>query len=94
MYQEFEDGSITVSYEDYNVESLGGADYEAIYTLSRENANKLKQILEKKSGENKDKEVPLKELIINRFGPNLKNESFSSFCDSNGIKYEFNSFVH
>ena len=30
MYQELEDGSITVSYEDYNVESFGGADYEAI----------------------------------------------------------------
>ena len=97
MYQELEDGSITVSYEDYNVESFGGADYEAIYTLSKENANKLKEILKKKSGENKinsDKEVSLKELIINRFGPNLKNESFSKFCDSNGIKYKFNSFVH
>ena len=94
MYQELEDGSITVSYEDYNVESFGGADYEAIYTLSKENANKLKQILEKKSGENNGKEISLKELIIKRFGPNLKKESFSSFCNSNGIKYKFNSFVH
>ena len=94
MYQELEDGSITVSYEDYNVECFGGSDYEVIYTLSKENANKLKQILEEKNGKNKDKEVSLKELIINRFGPNLKKESFSTFCDSNGIKYEFNSFVH
>ena len=97
MYQENEDGSVSVSYEDYNVESFGGADYEVIYTFSKENANKLKQILEKKRGENKDnsgKEMSLKELIIDRFGPNLNKESFSSFCDSNGIIYEFNSFVH
>ena len=35
MYKENEDGSIILSYEDYNVEAFGGADYEAIYELSK-----------------------------------------------------------
>ncbi len=93
MYRELNNGNIEISYEDYNVETFGGGDYEAIYTLTKENSDKLKEILK---NENKEalSNLTLKELIINKFGPNLKKASFSSYCKANDIKYELQTYVH
>ena len=48
MFKRLDNGGIELSYEDYNVESLGGADYEAIYNLSKEESDKLFNLLEKR----------------------------------------------
>ena len=47
MFKRLEDGGISLSYEDYNVEAFGGADYEVIYTLTMEESNKLYDNLDK-----------------------------------------------
>ena len=95
MYKENEDGSIILSYEDYNVEAFGGADYEAIYELSKENADKLKEILLNDNEATQGQEnLDLKTLIINKFGEELKKHSFALFCDKKKIIYKLNTYIH
>ena len=95
MFKILEDGSISLSYEDYNVEAFEGADYEVIYTITMEESNKLYNKLDKeyrsKGGKNN---LYLQELIYDKFGERLEKMSFAKFCDENGIKYKLNTFVH
>ena len=95
MFKRLEDGGISLSYEDYNVEAFGGADYEVIYTLTMEEYNKLYDNLDKeyrsKGGKNK---LYLQDLIYDKFGERLEKMSFAKFCDENGIKYKLNTFVN
>jgi hypothetical protein len=95
MFKRLEDGSISLSYEDYNVEAFGGADYEVIYTITMEESNKLYNKLDKeyrsKGGKNN---LYLQELIYDKFGERLEKMSFAKFCAENGIKYKLNTFVH
>ena len=93
MFRELEDGVIEISYEDYNVEAFGGADYEAIYRLTSDNAEKLKDALEKENPESKGKNT-LKELILKKFGENLEKASFANYCKTNNIKYDLKTFIH
>ena len=95
MFKRLDNGGIELSYEDYNVESLGGADYEAIYNLSKDNSDKLYTLLDKNYKENGGKNnLDLKELILNKFGENLEKASFAKYCSENNIKYELHTFVH
>ena len=95
MFKRLENGDIELSYEDYNVESLGGADYEAIYNLSKENSDTLYSLLDKEYKEKGGKNnLDLKGLILDKFGENLKKYSFAKYCDDNNIKYELHTFVH
>ena len=95
MYRELNNGSIEISYEDYNVEAFGGADYEAIYTLTLEASNKLYDLLDKEYKEKGGKDnLELKELIHYKFGERLEKESFASYCGKQGIKYDLKTFVH
>ena len=95
MFKRLDNGGIELSYEDYNVESLGGADYEAIYNLSKEESDKLFNLLEKEYKENGDKNnLDLKQLILNKFGENLNKASFAKYCKENNIKYDLHTFVH
>ena len=93
MFRELEGGEIEISYEDYNVEAFGGADYEAIYRLTSENAEKLKEVLKNENLESNGN-LTLKELILNKFGENLEKESFAKYCDTKNIKYKLQTFVH
>ena len=93
MYKELSNGDIEISYEDYNVEAFGGADYEAIYTLTSENAEKLNNVLLEEDGGSKEN-VSLKELIIKKFGQNLEKESFAKYCDCHNIKYDLQTYIH
>ena len=43
MLEEKEDGSIHIEVDDYNVDSLGGRDFECHFTLDKENAELLKK---------------------------------------------------
>ena len=95
MFERLQDGGIRLSYEDYNVESFGGADYEAIYTLTLEASNKLYDLLDKEYKEKGGKDnLELKELIHYKFGERLEKESFASYCGKQGIKYDLKTFVH
>ena len=95
MFQRLKDGGITLTYEDYNVEAFGGSDFEVIYTLTKESAEQLNDLLIKvyKEKEGKDNS-DLKSLIIYKFGERLEKISFASYCDSHNIKYELQTFVH
>ena len=95
MFQRLKDGGITLTYEDYNVEAFGGADYEVIYTLTKEESDKLNDLLIKEYKEKEGKDnLDLKILIIYKFGERLEKISFASYCDSHNIKYELQTFVH
>ena len=95
MFKRLENGGIELSYEDYNAESFGGADYEAIYNLTKEASDKLYNILDKEYKENGgNNNLDLKELIHNKFGERLEKESFAKFCDMKEIKYDLHTFVH
>ena len=95
MFQSLEDGGIRLTYEDYNVEFFGGVDYEAIYTLNKEESDKLYNILNEEYIKNGGKDnLDLKDLILHFFGERLEKKSFSSYCNKNNIKYELKTFVH
>ena len=95
MFQTLKDGGITLTYEDYNVEAFGGSDYEVIYTLTKESAEKLNDLLIKEYKEKEGKDnLDVKDLIHYKFGERLEKESFASYCDKNNIKYELQTFVH
>ena len=78
---EKEDGGIELSYEDYDVEMLGGNDYEVIYSINSENTKKLRSYLSKKHTGN------LEEMIAEEFGISLDKKSFAKMCNDEGISY-------
>ena len=84
---EHDDGSISVSYEDYEVEAFGGADYEASYSLDPVNAGKLRTFLKVTDT------YSLKEAITDYFGIYLDQKSFAAECDENGIKYDLFTWI-
>ena len=81
MFYEYEDGSIKIEYEDYVVDMYGGCDYESIYRLDKENAEKLRKHLEKTHTGS------LKEMLNEEFGSNLKKKSIEKELDRLKIKY-------
>ena len=81
MLQEKADGSIHIEVNDYNVESLGGLDYECHFSLSKDNADSLRKAVSHHGG-------TFKENLIKEFGKNLDIPKFQNFCHSNNIKYE------
>ena len=81
VLKEQKDGGISLSYEDYDVDLLGGRDYEVNYSLDAENVQKLRSYLsEKHTG-------TLKEMIVEEFGTNLDKKSFSQTCKDEGISF-------
>ena len=81
ILKEKEDGGIELSYEDYDVEMLGGNDYEVIYSIDSENTKKLRSYLSKKHTGN------LEEMIAEEFGISLDKKSFAKMCNDEGISY-------
>ena len=95
MFKRLKNGGIELSYEDYNVESFGSGDYEAIYKLSKEASDQLYNLLDKEYKETGEKNnLDLKDLILNKFGERLEKSSFASYCNKKNIKYELHTFVH
>ena len=82
ILNEHKDGGISLSYEDYDVEFLGGSDYEVNYSLNAENANKLRSYLSAKHT------GTLEEMIAEEFGISLDKKSFSQTCKDEGIAFE------
>lgn len=81
LLTENEDGSIVVEYEDYDT-PMGG-DYQSIYNLDKENADKLRVLLKKKHPL-----LSFKAALIWEVGKNLNDEKFQKLCTKNRIKYD------
>lgn len=81
---EYEDGKLKISTEDYFV---GGGSYETIYTLDKENKEKLAALLAHHEG-------TLEEKICAEFGKCMDNEhSFIEYCKEHDIKYELFTWI-
>lgn len=72
---EFEDDRLKIYTEDY---FEGGGSYEAIYTLDKENNNKLAALLAHHEG-------TLEEKIRAVFGKCMEKYSFVAFCKEHDI---------
>lgn len=86
-FVERDDGSVLLSYTDYNVEIFGGDDYEVKYVIDSENVVKLREYLEKNNS------GTLEEMIINEFGIHLDKKSFAAVCKEQGIEYQLNTWI-
>jgi hypothetical protein len=80
-------GGVTIGIEDYNVESLGGSDYEWSYTLDCRNRIKMTRILSMSQAGS------LEQMIAAEFGRHLDKKSIRLWLNANGIEYEFFSWV-
>ncbi len=79
-----DDGNaLTISYEDYGVDSCGGGDYEVTYTLSKENRLKLYEKLTDAGYFGS-----LSDMIKECFGLSFEKESFSDYCSRNNIDFD------
>lgn len=87
LLKEHDDGSLEISYEDYDVEIFGGGDYEAIYNIDTENAEKLRRYLMKSHSGS------MEEMLVDEFGIHMDKRSFASTCDENGIQYELFTWI-
>ena len=76
-----EDGSIVVEYEDYDT-PMGG-DYQSIYNLDKENADKLRKVLKQMHPL-----LSFKKALIWEVGKNLNDEKFQKLCNNNNIKFD------
>lgn len=80
---EFEDGKLKITTEDFFV---GGGSYETIYTLDKENKDKLAALLAHHEG-------TLEEKIRAEFGKCLEKHSFIEFCKQHDIRYELFTWI-
>lgn len=79
---EQEYGSLKITQADYNVSYYDGMDVEAIYTLDKENVQKLKECLQR------NHKGKLKNTMVEEFGRCFEKKSFSKLCEEYGIEYE------
>jgi thiamine monophosphate kinase len=82
IFTDMGDRGVSFGYEDYEVECFGGGDYEVIYTLDRENAEKMTRILaEHYSGS-------LKEMILQHFGLHMDQDSAYNWMEEHGVVFK------
>ena len=75
--------ALIVGYEDFDVDLLGGGDYEATYLLSKENRLKLYKALTAEGHTGN-----LSHMVLDHFGLSLEKESFSDYCSRHGIVFQ------
>lgn len=78
---------LEIQYEDLDVETFGGSDCEAIYTLNQENRQKLFTLL------SEDHCGSLREMIIDHFGSYLEKESLITFLQRHSIEYTLFTWI-
>lgn len=81
------DGTAEIGYEDYDVEFFGGANYEVMYFLDKDNFELLLDSLG----------ITMKDNIINHlkdvFGKNFDSNKFEDFCNEKNITFERNVHI-
>ena len=80
--------SLTVNYEDFDVECFGGSDYEVTYTLDKHNRQKLWKALKEEGLEG-----TLEQMILTHFGKYLDKDSFNSYCKDRKIIFDLFTWV-
>lgn len=80
-------GKTSIGYEDYNVEFLGGCDYEAIYSFDVKNSKRLEKVLGAAGEEDLIAE------ITEKLGECLDKGSFAGFCNEKRIRYELFTWI-
>ena len=80
--------TLTVNYEDYDVEAFGGSDYEVTYTLDADNRQKLCDALKAEGLQGS-----LEEMILSHFGEYLDQDSFDNYCQTRNIKFDLFTWV-
>lgn len=86
LLTERKDGSIIVGYVDYEVEFFGGRDYESIYDLNKENADKLRTYFTHLCY------PTLKDGLVDKVGKNFSDSEFCKLCDMLGVKFKHNTW--
>ena len=79
---------LSVNCEDFDVEFLGGCDYEYTYRFDKSNRDRLWTLL-RANGLGGSME----DMIRAYFGACLEKRPFGGFCDANGIRYELFTWV-
>ena len=77
-----EKGGLRVEYVDYGVSEFGGGDFQSIYDLDKQNADKLAAHL------NSLGYGDVKEGLEALFGKKFSDDGFCALCKKLGIKYE------
>ncbi|MBQ7624945.1 MAG: hypothetical protein IJS65_06705 [Clostridia bacterium] len=79
---ENDDGTVELFFCDFDVEMLGGSDYECTIKFDRENSEKFRNVLSKRySGS-------LEEMVVAAFTSNFSVPVFEDFCKKNGIVFD------
>lgn len=81
------DGSAEIGYEDYGVDFFGGADYEVMYYLDKNNFGLLLDALDISVKNN------IKNHLIEAFDKNFNSNKFEDFCKGKNITFERNTHI-
>lgn len=82
LYTKNADGSMRVEYVDYGVGAFGGGDFESIYELDKQNADKPGAYI--RALGYSDMKAGLKAVFSEKFSDN----KFYAVCKEQGIEYE------
>ena len=81
--EHLENGGIKIGVTDYYVSEFGDSDWEWSVSLNKDN----KELLIKALKCEFEKELSLKEMIVQKFGNNLNTIDFASYLDNLNIDY-------
>lgn len=83
-FTKYDDGSVSLGYEDYGTDIFDGMDCEVTYKISKENFDKLLQAINCSCEDNAEA------CIKDYFGSRMEKVPFSLWCDKHGIEYKSN----
>ena len=81
------DGTAEIGYEDYDVEFFGGADYEVMYFLGKDNFELLLNSLGITMKDN------IRDHLIYAFDKNSDSSKFEDFCKEKNITFKRNTHI-
>ena len=87
LFTQNTDRSAEIGYEDYDVEFFGGADYEVMYYLDKNNFGLLLDSLGISIEDN------IKNHLIEAFDKNFNSNKFENFCKEKNITLERNTHI-
>ena len=81
------DGSAEIGYEDFDVEFSGGADYEVMYYLGKNNFGLLLDSLCITTKDN------IRDHLTDAFDKNFDSSKFEDFCKEKNITFKRNTYI-
>ncbi|MBU5669234.1 hypothetical protein KQI68_05185 [Peptoniphilus sp. MSJ-1] len=86
IFTKYSNGSASIGYEDYGVDSFDGSYFEVTYNLDKKNFKLLKRSL------NVNPHKDIESALIEKFGKNFDSLKFENHCNDFDIDYE--KYVH